>query len=101
MYVTCAGTEGEVCAVDVRRGVAEDNKSQVAYGRLDKGGTIRVGHTAMAPMLSADGKTLYVCNRFDNDVSVIDLVRAESKTGAPKANGKNIGEVNLAGAKEI
>jgi YVTN family beta-propeller protein len=28
----------------------------------------------MAPVLSLDGKTLYVCNRFDNDVGVIDLV---------------------------
>ncbi|MFA7007005.1 MAG: beta-propeller fold lactonase family protein, partial [Verrucomicrobiia bacterium] len=31
------------------------------------------GHTAMAPVLSPDGKTLFVCNRFNNDVSVFDL----------------------------
>jgi YVTN family beta-propeller protein len=27
----------------------------------------------MAPVLGQDGKTLYACNRFNNDVSVIDL----------------------------
>lgn len=31
------------------------------------------GHTATAPTLSPDGKRLYVCNRFDHDISVIDL----------------------------
>ena len=31
------------------------------------------GHTRLAPVLSPDGKTLYVCNRFNDDVSVIDL----------------------------
>jgi YVTN family beta-propeller protein len=36
-------------------------------------GFIHAGHTAMAPVLSPDGRTLYLCNRFDNDVSVIDL----------------------------
>ena len=32
-----------------------------------------VGHEPTAPVLSADGSTLYVCNRFDNDVSIVDL----------------------------
>jgi YVTN family beta-propeller protein len=31
------------------------------------------GHSACAPILSPDGKTLFVCNRFNNDVSVFDL----------------------------
>jgi YVTN family beta-propeller protein len=34
---------------------------------------IQAGHTAMSPVLSPDGKRLYVCNRFTGDVSVIDL----------------------------
>src|SRR5205823_654798 len=34
---------------------------------------IPAGHTAMAPVLSPDGKTLYVCNRFDNEVAFVDL----------------------------
>ena len=37
---------------------------------------IPAGHTAMSPVISPDGKRLYVCNRFDNDVSVIDLAAA-------------------------
>jgi YVTN family beta-propeller protein len=36
-------------------------------------GNISAGHTAMAPVVGQNGKTLYVCNRFNNDVSVIDL----------------------------
>jgi YVTN family beta-propeller protein len=31
------------------------------------------GHTAMSPVLSPDGRTLYVCNRFEDSVHVIDL----------------------------
>ena len=31
----------------------------------------------MAPVLSPDGKTLFVCNRFDNDVSVLDLATGQ------------------------
>jgi YVTN family beta-propeller protein len=36
-------------------------------------GTVPVGHTAMSPTISPDGRRLYVCNRFNNDVSVVDL----------------------------
>lgn len=35
--------------------------------------TIPAGHTAMGPAISPDGERLYVCNRFNNDLSVIDL----------------------------
>lgn len=31
------------------------------------------GHTPTAPVVSPDGQTLYVCNQFDNDVSVFNL----------------------------
>jgi len=34
---------------------------------------IKTGHTPMSPIVSPDEKRLYVCNRFDNDVSIIDL----------------------------
>ncbi|MFD2255234.1 cytochrome c peroxidase [Luteolibacter algae] len=34
--------------------------------------TIAAGHSPMAPVLSADGAKLYVCNRFSNEVSVFD-----------------------------
>lgn len=35
--------------------------------------TLPASHTATAPVLSPDGTRLYVCHRFENDVSVIDL----------------------------
>jgi DNA-binding beta-propeller fold protein YncE len=59
LYVTCAGPASTVCVVEV-----------VRHKII---GTFPAGHTAQAPVLSPDGKTLYVCNQFDNDVSVIDL----------------------------
>jgi YVTN family beta-propeller protein len=31
------------------------------------------GHGSMSPVISNDGKTLYACNQYDNDVSVIDI----------------------------
>jgi YVTN family beta-propeller protein len=34
--------------------------------------SLAVGHTPMAPVVSADGKTVYVLNRFNNNVMVID-----------------------------
>ncbi|MFO1492771.1 MAG: cell surface protein [Kiritimatiellia bacterium] len=35
--------------------------------------SISAGHTATAPVISPDGKTLYACYRFDGAVGVIDL----------------------------
>jgi DNA-binding beta-propeller fold protein YncE len=58
-YVTGAGVESQVYVID---------------GALSKVvDVIPVGHTALAPVVSGDGKTLWVCNRFQNDVSQIDL----------------------------
>ena len=59
LYVTCAAPQGSVCLVDPNSG--------------NLGATIAVGHWAIGPAVSPDGKRLYVCNRFNNDVSVIDL----------------------------
>lgn len=59
LYVTCAAPESTVCIVNIPDWRITDQ--------------IAAGHTAMAPALSPDGKTLYVCNRFNHDVSVIDL----------------------------
>ena len=59
LYVACAAPRSVLCVVDVpARKIIEQ---------------IPLGHTAMAPVLSPEGTTLYVCNRFDNEVSVIDL----------------------------
>jgi YVTN family beta-propeller protein len=59
LFVTCAAPVSRVCVVKTAQGwIARE---------------FRAGHTAMAPVLSPDGKTLFVCNRFDDDVSVLDL----------------------------
>ncbi len=44
---------------------------------------IRVGHTAMSPVVTPDGNRAYVCNRFDNDVSAIDLAAAKELGRVP------------------
>ena len=59
LYITTAEPQGKVLVVDTNRGAIT--------------ATIRTGHTSTGPALSRDGKTLYVCNRFNNNVSVIDL----------------------------
>jgi len=59
LYVTCAAAQSTLVVMDAGSG-----KIKV---------TIPAGHTACGPTVTPDGKRLYVCNRFDNDVSVIDL----------------------------
>ncbi|MGA3285597.1 MAG: c-type cytochrome [Verrucomicrobiota bacterium] len=59
LFVTCAAPKSKVCVIDL--------------AKLKIIGTIPAGHTAMAPVVSPDGKTVFVCNRFNNDLSVIDL----------------------------
>lgn len=59
LYVTCAAPQSTVCLLEVNSGKLR--------------GSIPAGHTATGPAVRPDGKRLYVCNRFDNDVSVIDL----------------------------
>jgi len=59
LYVTFASPQGTV-------GVVEVGSGQVSA-------TIPVGHTPGAPVVCPAGKRLYVCNRFNNDVSIIDL----------------------------
>ena len=53
LFVTCAAPESRVCIVDVSKAAIVE--------------TIPAGHTTMAPVPGPDGKTLYVCNRFNND----------------------------------
>ncbi|MCL4180376.1 MAG: cell surface protein [Verrucomicrobia bacterium] len=59
LYVTCSAPESRICVVDLKQNLIQSQ--------------IPAGHTAMAPILSADEQRLYVCNRFNHDVSVIDL----------------------------
>lgn len=66
LYVTCAGPVSQVCVIDT----AAKKISQ----------ELNAGHTAMAVALSPDEKTLYVCNRFDNQVGVFDLPGKKQST---------------------
>jgi YVTN family beta-propeller protein len=59
LYVTCAAPTSTICVIDL------------AAAKIVT--TIPAGHTAIAPVVSPDGKRLYVCNRFNNSVSVFDL----------------------------
>jgi YVTN family beta-propeller protein len=59
LAVTCAAAKSSVVVLDANTG----QTLQV----------LPAGHTAMSPVFSPDGQRLYVCNRFDNDVSVFDL----------------------------
>ncbi len=59
LVVTCAAVESTVCLIDPKSGSI---RAQFA-----------AGHTATAPVVSRDGKSLFVCNRFTDDVSIIDL----------------------------
>ena len=59
LYVTCAAPKSVVCVIRTDSGRVLDS--------------IPVGHTAVGPAITPDGSQLFVCNRFDNDVSVIDL----------------------------
>ncbi len=59
LFVTGATPEGCVRIVSAATGEVQ--------------GTIALGHTPVAPVLSPDGATLFVCNRFNNDVSAIDV----------------------------
>lgn len=48
--------------------------------------TFAVGHSPYSPILSKDESTLYVCNRFDNQVAAYNLVsrRERWKTSVPR-----------------
>ena len=59
LFVTCAAPRSTVCVIDL------------ASGSVVK--SIPAGHTTLAPVCSPDGSTLYVCDRFNDSVGVIDL----------------------------
>ena len=66
LYVACAAPASVICVIDTTQTTILDR--------------IPAGHTAMSPVLSPDGKKLYVCNRFNHNLSVIDLMtRQESQ----------------------
>jgi YVTN family beta-propeller protein len=91
LYVAIAAVKGVVCAVDLAGGQVVE--------------TFVVGHTPVAVVLSPDGKTLFVCNRFGASVSVMDLaakkavatiaVQREPVAAALTADGTRLFVANL------
>ncbi len=69
LYVTCAAPEGSLCFIETDSSKIKENLS--------------AGYGATAPVLSPDGKTLYVCNRFGNDISIIDTEQGREITTVP------------------
>lgn len=69
LFVTCAAPQSWVCVIDT-------SLAEIVS-------TIPAGHTAMSPVLSPDGKQLYVCNRFNNDIAVIDLATQKEIARVP------------------
>ena len=71
LFVTCAAPESNLCIFDVKS------------GKLRK--TILTGHTSACPVASPDGTALYLCNQFDDSVSVIDLSLNQEVARIPAA----------------
>jgi YVTN family beta-propeller protein len=69
LFVTCAAPSSQVCVLQTRSGKLLS--------------TLPAGHTALAPVLSRDGNTLFVCNRFDNTVSLLDVRQGTEITRIP------------------
>jgi YVTN family beta-propeller protein len=68
LFVTCSALAGKVAVVDLAT-----NKVAATWA---------VGYSPTGPVVSPDGKTLYVCYRFKNQVGIVDT-----------ASGKEIGRV--------
>jgi len=109
LYITQA-TAGKVVAFDTATGkiasefplkvnpsgvtVAPDGTIYATAGEVDgtlfkldaKGkvlGKATLGHTPMAPIVSADGSSIYVLNRFNNNVSKIDAATMKETAKLP------------------
>ncbi|MHC4511723.1 MAG: hypothetical protein ACYTAO_22685 [Planctomycetota bacterium] len=85
LYVTCAGPEvlrtprgGRLCVIET------------AANKIIK--QIPVGHGARSPVLDPDGGVLYVCNRFSNDVSVINTRKGPRFAGT---KNKRVAKINV------
>src|SRR5690349_7890830 len=58
LCVTCPGPKSKICLVSAGSG----KMIKILHG----------GHTAMAPVWSPDGATLYVCDRFNDSVEIFE-----------------------------
>lgn len=65
LYVTMDSPKGRVLVIEAETGTVKSS--------------ISVGHSPNSPVLTLDEKTLYVCNRFNHDVSLVDLQEGREK----------------------
>ncbi len=63
LVVTLAGPAGEVLVLDTATGSVAQR--------------LTAGHTPLSPVISPDGRTLFVCNRFNDDIGVHDLTNGK------------------------
>ena len=56
LYVTAGSSNGKVYVINISSGTIIH--------------TVNVGHSPMSPVLNSSGSILYICNRFDNNISV-------------------------------
>jgi YVTN family beta-propeller protein len=61
--------------------------------------TIDVGHSPTAPVLSKDGKTLYVCQKFNDNVAAIDLAAKKVVAEIPVIRSPFAGAITPDGSK--
>jgi len=59
LYITCSFPSDTLCAADT--------------GNMDLLYTLPAGAGACSPVLSPDGRSIFICNRFENSISQIDL----------------------------
>ncbi len=69
LFVTCAAPRSSIVQLDT------------ATGEVMR--TIPAGHTAVSPVLDHARNRLYVCNQFDNDVSIIQLSKGTELARVP------------------
>lgn len=69
LYVTCASPESVVAIINPAAGTLL--------------GTLPAGHTATGPAVSADGRWLYVANRFNDEIGVVDLATRKTVRRIP------------------
>ena len=95
IFLTSAGSQS-VTVIDVqqllatvrsrRQAFANDLSASVEYVSA----RIPVGHNPRGVLLSPDGKRLYVANRLDDDIAIIDT-----------ANNKVVSTIDLGGPKKV
>ena len=59
LYATAGDFNGKCFVIDVKKSEVEE--------------TIALGHSPTAPVIGINGKTLYVCQKFNNNVAVVNL----------------------------